>query len=302
MKKIILSISFILFCFLTVGVRIFELLVMIDKQSGFYLEKFNIISIIMVVIAFIGCFNFAFGSIITLKNESKERKAPKNSVLVGISSLLMALGIFYDMGQIALSTSEYNLGNYVALGLSFLSAITFVIYGVCYFVGKELPKIMSIIPVIWSVGQLIISYTRFNGIALASENITDIITLSFFMVFWLYHSKIISEINAEKSLSRLFIFGSCTAMLGLISTLPRFFVDYGLRVDFISSMPMVSFSNLTGAIYVICFMGAIYLQTVEKSVCNTLESDESDSVIDPPQFTVEVIDNFDVETETKEEN
>lgn len=302
MKKNILSISFILFCALAVGVRIFELLVMIDEQSGFYLEKFNIISIIMVVIAFVACFNFAFGSIITLKNESKKRKVPKNSVLVGISSLLMALGIFYDMGQITLNTAEYNLGNYIMLGLSFLSAITFVIYGVCYFVGKESPKIISIIPVIWSVGQLIVSYTRFNGIALASENITDIITLSFFMVFWLYHSKIISEINVEKSLSRLFIFGSCTAMLGLVSTLPRFFIDYGLRVDFISSMPMVSFSNLTGAIYVICFMGAIYLQTVEKSVCNTLESDEPDLVNTPPQFTVEVIDNFDEETETKEEN
>ncbi|MBR4282770.1 MAG: hypothetical protein IKT35_03545, partial [Clostridia bacterium] len=263
MKKNILSISFILFCALAVGVRIFELLVMIDKQSGFYLNKFNIISVILAAIALIGCVNFGIGAVVTLKNESKNRKVPKNSIVVGVASLLMALGIFYDMSKIALNTLEYNLGNYVTFGLSFLSALTFIIYGVFYFIGKNTPKMISIIPVIWSIGQLIISYTQFNGIALASENVTDIITLAFFMVFWLYHSKLHGEFNTEKSLTRIFIIGSCAAMFGLVSTIPRFFVDFGLRVDFISTSPMVSFINLTGAIYVVCFMGMLYLQTVE---------------------------------------
>ena len=306
MKKIVLSISFLLFCLMAVGVRIFELLVMIDKQSGFYLNKFNIISIILAIIALIGCVNFGFGAVVSLKGESKDRKIPKNSIVIGISSLIMALGIFYDTGKIAMGTAEYSLGNYVIFGLSFLTALTFIIYGVCYFAGKNSPKIISVFPVVWSVGQLIVNYTQFNGIALASENIVDIITLAFFMVFWLYHSKLLGELNTEKTLTRAFVFGSCAAVLGFVSTIPRFFVDFGLRVDFISTSPMVSFSNLTAAIYAACFMGVLYLQTVEKNAVSTpVETNEDidDSVDSHPQFTVEVIDDFIVEEiKTEEDN
>ena len=162
MKKIILSISFILFSAVAVGVRIFELLFMLDKQSGFYLDKFSIISVILAVIALVGCVNFAIGAIVTLKDESKERIVPKNSIILGISSLLVALSIFYDIGKIALNTVVYSLSNYALFGLSFLSAVVFTIYGVCYFAGKSCPVILSVIPVIWSVGLLILNYTQFN--------------------------------------------------------------------------------------------------------------------------------------------
>lgn len=305
MKKIILSSSFILFCLLAVGVRIFELLVMIDKQSGFYLNKFNIISIILAIISLIVCVNFGIGAVVSLKGESKDRRIPKNSIAIGISSFLMALGIFYDTGKIALNTTEYSLGNYIVFGLSFLSTLTFIIYGVCYFAGKNSPKTISIIPIIWSVGRLIVNYTQFNGIALASENIVDLITIAFFMVFWLYHSKLLVELNTEKTLTRIFIFGSCATALGFVSTFPRFFVDFGLRVDFISTSPMVSFSNLTAAIYAVCFMGVLYLQTVEKSVISTpieTSEDMDVSVDSHPQFTVEVIDDFTVEENKAEED
>ncbi len=302
MKKIILSISFILFCLGAVGVRIFELLNMLDKQSGFYLKQYTLLSVILGFIAFIGCVNFAIGAIITLKNESKERTIPNSSIVLGISSLLMALSIFYDVGKLSLNTTYFTWSDYSLFGLSIISALAFTVLGICYFAGKKFPMVLSLFPVIWSVTRLIVSYTKFNGIALASENIVDVLTMSFFMVFWLYHTKILGDQSLKKSLLRIFLFGSCTSFLGLISTIPRFFAEYGMRVDLVSIFPTISLSNLAGAIYAICFIGMIYLQKVEKVSTNLTETDEQNSTISRPQFTVEVIEDFESTEQPAQKN
>ena len=219
----------------------------------------------------------------------------------------MALGTLYDSGALAINTAEYQWADYFVFALSVLSALVFALFGICFFLDKKCPTFLSFFPVIWSIGRLILNYTKFNGIALASENIVDILTMAFFMVFWLYHLKILGNQNPIKTLSRVFFFGSCAALLGLVSTLPRFFADYSMRVDFISTLPTISFSNITGAVYILCFIGVLYMQKVENNVA-TAANTQTDDISnennndDYPQFTIEVIEDFNPENTDTSDN
>jgi len=295
MKKIILSIGFILFSLCAVGVRIFELKVMIDSNYGFYFDQYSTVAFILCAIAIIGCINFGIGALLTLRKESKERTVPNNSFLMGGASLVMALGILADAGNFALYNTQTGWADYLVFSLSLLTAVTFAVFGIFYLLGKKAPTVLSLLPIVWSVAQLITNYTEYNSIALTSENLLDVISLALFMVFWLYHGKLICGMNLSKTFSKVLIFGSVTSVFGLISTLPRFFVEYGSRTEPISSFPMVSFSNLSGAIYIICFMGILYFQKKELSLAPVSESDIEDDeevvfVTERPSFIVETIE------------
>lgn len=296
MKKIIFFLSFVLFNILMIVLRVVELKYMLNPLSGFFQDKYTAISLVIYAVGFLGCLAFGFLCYFSLRKESQNPVPPKSSFLMGCASLILSLGIFSDIGKSFLTTNDYIWADYLVVVLSFICAFIFLSWGISYFFGKKNIGILTALPIIWSVTRLILNYTRFNGIALTTENMVDVLAMAFFMMFWLYYSKLVLDIKREKSLRNLFIFGSFAATLGLVSTLPRFFVDYELRNDMLSHNPPVSFTSLSSAIFIICFLGVLYLQKKKEPEVNNkpqvkVLEDEELALKERPRFTVSTIDN-----------
>lgn len=268
LKRNIYLILTILFAGGFVGLRTYELLYWIDPANGFfrneYLTRGNIVSwSLIAAIAVLIVLAIAFCRGYLAKAPYKTKSIP-----MGIVSFLYGIGLLVDIGLEFSKTNSVTLNaDFVLTVLNFIIAILFFVYGFARIKNFKFPGGLVIVPIAVSAYELILNYTRFNGLSNVTEYLVDIILMAFVMGFWLFHAHICTNNMSRRSRFWGVAFGSVTFIFALLSTVPRFIVNY-LNSSLLSTHsgePKVA--SLMLAFYAIVFIGSVL--TVKKESVTT---------------------------------
>lgn len=256
---------------LLLSVRVFQLTQMIDPETGFYYDMFSFAG--TVIAAGIAALVLVFIILGRLSDEWPDRP-PEGSRTLGVFSGVMALGLVPELWDFAKEGSQPVTVDYIqtrigqgqraqiasfsgnAAYLIFLIAaiVFFAFYAYEQFTGKKCPPLLSTAPILWAVLRLGRTFTMYTGLADISENTFDIVMLCLMLLFWLLHGRIISGYNARTSTKWIFGIGLSSALLAVICTVPRLYIQLFEDSITLHSSTTPRFINVISALYMCWFL------------------------------------------------
>lgn len=227
--------------------RVYQLIALVNPESGFYDNSdFSVpilygVAAVFTVLITVFCF-------ISKSIPSPEIKIGKNPIL-GIASLLAAGGMAWDV--ITIETRlipqtggyvnadmfrslfsvylEENGGAFLLAELLFavLSVFYFIVFAVSHFEGKphyKKLKLLALSPLCWSMAVLVSKLTKAISFMKVSELLFEIFMFVFVMLFFLTFARICSGVFTENSMWGVFGYGFASAFFGALVTVPRLVV------------------------------------------------------------------------------
>lgn len=221
--------------------KIYQLLKVVDYSTGFYKKgDFSNIALPLVIVISIGAiFALAFTSKQFPKYSPFEKSVPMGlitaalGVVAGYQSAVQLL----DAEKAAF---EGTIGLvYSCLGL--ISVLSFLFLAVGFFSGISLAEskpIIMMLPVFWMGLRMVMTFLNMTTKANISENIYDLVTMVFMLIFLLSSAKFMS--GAGDSTAKLtFASGASAALMAAMTTIPRYvfkIVSKGENVEMATEM------------------------------------------------------------------
>ncbi len=253
--------------------RVYQLLALIDSQTGFYESKDITVPVLYGICAVFCCL-FLVLSFLSKEVPSPKLPTGKNAVL-GVGSIAAAVGLLWDIlavfksivpgyegeGSSFVSILQINFqqsGGWIVivkLLAAFFGIFWFLIFGVSHLNGKasyKEYKLLALCPVIWSVATLINKLMNAVSFITVSELLFEICLFVFATVFFLTVARISTGVFTEDGMWIIYGCGfSATLFAGIVSV-PRL-------VCLMASAPLVeghSFSLTHFAIFVfaLCYI------------------------------------------------
>ncbi len=222
--------------------RVYQLLALVDIENGFYKESDVTIPILYGIVA---VFTIAFLVLSFLSKEVPSPKLPtgKNAVL-GVTSLVMVVGLAWDMVSIIKDTVPVNQGNsqiFISLLRSnlaeqggaltilrfvfaFFAIIYFLVFAMSHLNGKASYKefkLLALSPLCWSMTMLVLRLMHAISFTKVSELLFEIFMFVFMMLFFITFARISSGVFTEDSMWGIYGYGFATALFAALVTIPR---------------------------------------------------------------------------------
>lgn len=223
--KYVISGVFVLGVIFSIILRVSELINEIDPSTGFYktgsvvVPVLNSILIMLVII---------FLSPLFLKNDLESgvfsNKSKVNSILAGLLGVVLCIDAasqFYSFIK-EYSTGSADSGLFVAAMIEILAAIFFFILTEQKLTGKKLNLAApALLPVLWGVVILGVSFMRYTSVANISEFLFDVLKMVFVLVFLYFNARAVGQISDKKEAKGIISFGLIAALFCIVSSVPR---------------------------------------------------------------------------------
>ncbi len=252
MKKAVFPIG-LAFAFLLVNViRILQLVIMIDSESGFYYESYeklgNILTLVIVGITLLLI-------VLSIVTKQKERIAPpKPNNFLGVAGIMLGVSLaiepwFVEKVSASVPVILQNLKTVTII----LSGVIFVIIGFLNFIGKKPNYILCIVPSLSYVTRILVTFICYTGMSGISQNYFEIVNLCCILAFLHFSSKILCNV-ASKRTSLITIISACAAIItSSLCSVPQIIITFfGLSGVHISVDSIIT--NLFMLIYIIAFL------------------------------------------------
>ncbi len=258
----------------TIPLRTFQLVNIIEPQTGFY-AKYDISIPFLYILLATACLLLFLFSFISEAMPKPKLPEGKNK-LIGITSFLLSASLLFDsIVQIDKLLFAYNkcksesnnvffclvkMGGvtaFVQALFAILSAVYFSIFAISHLKGKrfyESEQVMALFPIIWGLCRAIqrfIEPIRFKNV---SELLLQLFMLIFMLVFFLSFARIASQVNCDKSVWLLFSSGLCACLIAITITVPSVIVMIMGNSSLLYSHYPVSFCDMFFAIFVIALL------------------------------------------------
>ncbi len=308
-------------------IRIYQLLVMVNPENGFF-ENGNfavpllyavlaVCSVVLVVLSFI-CKGVP----------SPKFPVGKNPVL-GLSSLVAAGGFVWDViviyrdvfpeiranvsfdylkNQFLLSLQE-NGGFFLVLEFVFaiLSVLYFLIFAASHFEGKPTYKkcsILALSPLCWAMSVLIMKLMKAVSYVTVSELLFEIIAFVFLMLFFLTFARIVSDVFTENSMWNIYGSGFVAAIFLALISVPRL-VAASVGLEPVKESEF-SLTHLTLFIFVTVFilssLGIMFKRGKNVKVISDVELPDDSEVVVKGSDVAEIPAEVDTVSENVEKN
>lgn len=236
MKSKYLWLTFGIALFLTVPLRIYQLLFLMDEQ-GFYTDG-DLISWILMGILFVAMavlIVFSIGSKHLPKRYGQMRNIPSGVLHIGLGGAAIVYSILEIM-RLATPQSAESGGLtggllYVAIILAFVgvgAGIVWIMNGVSSIINKNLLRWIptaGILPPIWLAILLFTQVVQFSGNSVAlnnTESLYDTMTIILMTLFTFNQCKMIAGAQGKKCGKRVYAYGLPMILFGVVSALPSF--------------------------------------------------------------------------------
>ena len=242
--------------------RVYQLLYAIDKENGFYIEgNFSVPVITGIMIAFVA---IVFLLCIPGKNDG-EIVNPARNKPVGIAAAFFGGTLIINPLIRHFALAEPTSGDMVSLMFAVAAGISLIALGVRILTNNFglLNGVLCIFPVLWGCVRLAVEFMKFTTISNISENLYDVLTMVFTLLFFFSSAKLIIMTEPEKSIKRVFMFGLPAAFFGLITTFPRFAIILLGRKELLHETAMPQVSDFVMAVYIIVFLISILLSSMK---------------------------------------
>jgi hypothetical protein len=268
----LLSIKYAIFGIFVLGVivsiilRVSELLHEIDSVTGFYktgsvvVPVLNAILIILVII---------FLLYLLLKNDLNSIAFTSKSIINGVIACLLGIVLCVDAASqfysfmINSALGSPDMGIFVAAMAEIFAAIFFFILSEQKITGKKLNLAApALLPVLWGVIILGVSFMRYTSIANISEFLFDVLKMVFVLVFLYFSARAIGRVSNNKESKGTITFGFMAALFCIVSAVPKVIV--WIMNPITAVMPNVNdLLYIVFAVYIIDVIAEAFFKTYE---------------------------------------
>lgn len=201
--------------------RIITVLKCTDSDTGTILTN-KCILLFMLNIVLIGC-----ASVISLSIRRCPLKMPLVKAPLSLVSFVFSVAILIDIIQIFKTSvqNETSLSAFdiprIILDLAVIAF--FIMYASKSFLKYHIPNLVYVIPLVYWMYNLIVSYIRISKMPLIAENTMLMLATASTVIFWLFVSKLANGIRSDKSIHKKIlsvgIFSAITSITFSVPTL-----------------------------------------------------------------------------------
>lgn len=243
--------------------RLFQMIVMIDPETGFYREGFSSAEFILFgawgVILFL---IIVFGYL----GDPPKDKMPEKAVPLGVASIFLSFAMGFYMYYYSATDRVINAMDFIFIACILASSLFFLIYGLALFGIFHMPVYLSVIPIVFCGLRLALVFIKYTGMAKISDNILDIGMLVSCLIFMLFHGKIISGIDFKHSVKWGYGIGLAASVICLLCTVPKYYIEFFAHDASIHSTTVPCFVDICLAIYILFFIVTSSRKTKEQIV------------------------------------
>lgn len=265
---------FVLGLLITIPLTTYHILYSIDPQTHFYFDNAKFVSltnIILTVITIILILPF----FIRKKAVGKVAFHAKGAAF-GVFSALMAVLLcaesLYNIAKTFSSTA--GVGGFLTGSCGLLATIFFIVLAVGAFRGKGMDlRILALMPVLWSVVNLIATFMSLTQVANISEYLYEVLQMVFATLFFYYNARLVGDVPNGHEVSGVFAFGLPCAFFSLLSSLPP--VIARLIDSSRGSLPNVHYAVFVAtALYILTLLISLLKSKPEKAEASEQESNK----------------------------
>lgn len=265
MRRKPLCIVFTLLAAAAVAGRIALYFTSIDPETGFYTASARTVGMIASVA-------FAAGMILCvvlfrLLSEPKAgviARAPE----LGVVSFGMAVALGFDtIASLVRPSVNSPVLNYIVGFFALLAMAYFICSGVDFLRGGRCtPGVLFGAVPLWSAVKLALFYTRFHGVIYISEGVLEVFALALTMMFWLYHTRMVTGMNSGRAAQWGYGFGISAAAACAMVTLPRMAAGLMGRSDLTAHGSDLEITSLISILYIVVFLVRYHIASVQSPV------------------------------------
>ena len=241
---------------ITLPTRIYQVLFLVDQDTGFYTDGIRTTAFVSAGLAAGGLLLIAM---CFMDKSEKPRYSPIRSIPAAVVCALAGLGLIlqYAAGLFTAAASQ-NLIPAIILALIGIGAgAVFILTAYHFATGsntfQEHP-LLALIPSVWGCASLVSLFITYVAVVNVSENIYDTFTVIFLLLFLFAQAKMFARIDDEKSGKLIYMFGFPAALLSLVTGIPGTVMVLG-NISHTSTFPAGLYPvNVLLALYVILFM------------------------------------------------
>ena len=241
---------------ITLPTRIYQVLFLVDQDTGFYTDGIRTTAFVSaglaagVLLLIAMCF---------MDKSEKPRYSPIRSVPAAVVGTLAGLGIIlqYAVGIFTAAAPQNSIPSIILALLGIGAGAVFILTSYNFATGSntfEERPLLALIPSVWGCASLVSLFITYVAVVNVSENIYDTFTVIFLLLFLFAQAKMFARIDDEKSGKLIYMFGFPAALLALVTGIPGTVMVLG-NISHTSTFPAGLYPvNVLLALYVVLFM------------------------------------------------
>jgi len=268
--------------------RIYQVLFLVEPDTGFYTDG-NTTTVIISACLAVG---LLLMMVICTMDKQKQAYSSIHSIPAAVIGTLTGLGIIfqYAISLLAGGEKQNQIPSVILSAFGILAGAVLILTAYNFATGQntfvKFP-LLSLIPSLWGCVCLITLFITYVSVVNISENIYDTFTVIFLLLFLFAQAKMLAGIETEKSTKRIYVFGLPAVLMALLTGIPSAVLLFS-GTSRTSSFPVgLHLVNILMAFYIIAFLAAVShlpdiasKQSVTETAGQELHEAESKTTVD----------------------
>jgi len=268
--------------------RIYQVLFLVEPDTGFYTDG-NTTTVIISACLAVG---LLLMMVICTMDKQKRAYSPIRSIPAAVIGTLTGLGIIfqYAISLLAGGEKQNQIPSVILSAFGILAGAVLILTAYNFATGQntfvKFP-LLSLIPSLWGCVCLITLFITYVSVVNISENIYDTFTVIFLLLFLFAQAKMLAGIETEKSTKRIYVFGLPAVLMALLTGIPSAVLLFS-GASRTSAFPVgLHLVNILMAFYIIAFLAAVShlpdiasKQSVTETAGQELHEAESKTTVD----------------------
>lgn len=268
--------TFIVAAALSIPLRIYQYLFIINPETGFYNKLDWSVYALYIVL---GVFSLAFIVFSLLSKEAVASKAPDGqSKAVGIVGFGFAVCFVVDAikqisafafavlgysgSAVGLTLWKYLTGNGYIPGIfqavfALGAAVYLIIFGLSYLNGKNTyqdSKLLALNPMLWAVCKMIARLMRPVSYTKLSELLLELFSLAFLMLTFLAFARVSSQLSEKGAMRKVFAYGLPAALFSFVLSIPRLALTLIGQSEMLTDLYTFDVTELGCAVFLVTYI------------------------------------------------
>ena len=220
-------------------VRIYQQLMLVDETTGFFTDH-NVTAVVISVLLAIGAVYPAIAC--RLDREAAVDTGFYRDIPTGILTLITAVMLVVDslrkLMEVTSGEEEALAAGMAAVAphpllysllaiLGFAAAVILFIAGISWIWGVQLLRsapVATLLPPLWCCMGLIVLFVKFTEVINTTENVYQMFSVIFLLLFLSAQSKLLVGIDGERNTRLVFAWGLPAVLVGLVTSVPNLVV------------------------------------------------------------------------------
>ena len=260
-KKILLF--FMVALPLSIALRFFQIVYVIEAETGFFAQEFEGYGNAMTLVIF--AFSIAM-AVFAFLSRREPKEAIRPNTVMSIGAVMFGFSVLYELAAETfppvVKPWQVTLLNVTGL----VTAAYFILFAMKRFINIPLPNDFAIIPTVYLILRVICDFTAISSLALISDNLLLMAVYSVSLLFMLNFAKFYNNAGGENSARKLLASGLSAVILCATQSVPHILVNLLFDYEYNHTSMAANVTVFFMGIFIATFTFSNYLRknTVRK--------------------------------------